>query len=66
MANINRQRENYRKRLKRRRKEERRLRDRCATTAVAEKKKITSELSTQKGSDYGQTTEGGAAGASRG
>jgi hypothetical protein len=39
MANFNRPRDNYRSRLKRRRKEARRLSDRCTTAGVAAKKK---------------------------
>jgi len=39
MANFNRPRDNYRRRLKRRRKEARRLSDRCTTASVPAEKK---------------------------
>jgi hypothetical protein len=53
MANINRQRENYRLRLKRRRKEDRRLSERAAAATAGDENKTTAESPIKKGSPNG-------------
>ena len=51
VANFNRPRDNYRRRMKRRRKEARRLRDRSTTASVGPEKKETPATKTMGGGE---------------